>query len=110
MSLSAVAISSKAEPVRPQDTTILSSAKTRSAHATADRCLAGLDVTRYDIASDEDAKQRWKKLNKGNTELPLIIVDGERPGSIDDLQEACVSTTSSESRTDSGFAVRSLES
>jgi len=50
--------------------------------------LAGIPHERLDIASDEAAKTMFKRKNGGNPELPMILVNGIRPGSIEDLEEA----------------------
>lgn len=53
-----------------------------------ERFLAKVPHEKYDIASDEAAKALWKRKNGGITELPMILVDGARPGSIEDLENA----------------------
>ena len=51
------------------------------------RCLAGTPHRKIDISADEDAKTLWKRKAIKN-ELPLILVDGEPVGTIDELAEA----------------------
>ena len=72
-----------------------------------DRFLARVPHQKYDIAYDEAAKAIWRRKNGGSTELPLILVsccpylnklvhaltsldqvDGTKPGSIEQLEDA----------------------
>lgn len=71
-------------------TTIFSSGPIRGRHERVDRVLRSLRLPfiSHDVASDEQAKAYWKRKNGGNNELPCILVDGVRPGSIDEFDEA----------------------
>ena len=50
--------------------------------------MAKIPHERYDISMDEAAKTLWKRKNAGNSELPMLLVDGARPGSVEDLENA----------------------
>lgn len=69
-------------------TSILANPKIRTNTEKVERFLFKIPHTRYDIASDETAKAMWKRKNGGSTELPMILVDGVRPGSVEQLEEA----------------------
>lgn len=62
----------------------------RSQHERVARYLAAgkVEHTNYDIASDPAAKSVWQRKNKGNTQLPFILVDGEPVGSIEEFDDA----------------------
>lgn len=41
---------------------------------------ANRGLLRAQVASDEEAKAHWKRVNGGSNELPCVLVDGERVG------------------------------
>lgn len=63
-------------------TSLLSNPRIRGAHERVLRGLSGARIAYavHDVASDEECKKRWKRLNGGNNELPCITVDGQRVG------------------------------
>ncbi|KAI5481607.1 hypothetical protein MNV49_002833 [Pseudohyphozyma bogoriensis] len=71
-------------------TSIQSNAQLRGRHERTQRALTSVRVpfTTHDVASDEEAKKYWKRKNQGSNELPCVLVDGERVGSIEQLDEA----------------------
>jgi glutaredoxin len=42
--------------------------------------LSNIPHEKLDISYDEAAKALWKKNNGGSTELPMLLIDGVRPG------------------------------
>ncbi|KAK4055877.1 hypothetical protein OIO90_003134 [Microbotryomycetes sp. JL221] len=70
-------------------TSILSNPSIRGRHERVERALTSLRVpfSTHDVASDENAKRWWKRKDSTN-ELPCIMVDGERIGSIEQFDEA----------------------
>ncbi|KAL8277628.1 hypothetical protein RQP46_009901 [Phenoliferia psychrophenolica] len=71
-------------------TSILSSGAIRSRHERVARHLASARIAykAHDVASDQEAKRYWQRKNGGNSELPCVLVDGERVGSCAELDEA----------------------
>ncbi|GAA6028817.1 hypothetical protein JCM8097_007409 [Rhodosporidiobolus ruineniae] len=71
-------------------TSILSNPAIRGRHERVKRAMTAARVAyaEHDVASDEQAKSLWKRKNGGKNELPFLLVDGECPGSIEDLDEA----------------------
>ena len=76
---------------------ISSSNHIRSQHERVARYLAAGKVvfTQYDLASDSEAKSLWQRKNKGNTQLPFILVDGEPVGVSRPLESPSFPTTRS---------------
>ncbi|PWY99245.1 hypothetical protein BCV70DRAFT_114807 [Testicularia cyperi] len=70
-------------------TSILSNVKVRTRHEryTAVLAIKKIPYIYHDLASDEDAKSRWRRKAK-DTQLPGILVDNEWVGSYDDFEEA----------------------
>ncbi|KAK4047410.1 hypothetical protein OIV83_005457 [Microbotryomycetes sp. JL201] len=70
-------------------TSILTNPSIRGRHERVERALTSLRVpfSTHDVASDDEAKRWWKRKDPTN-ELPCIMVDGERVGSIEQFDEA----------------------
>lgn len=71
---------------------ISSSTAIRGRHERVARYLHAVPHESFDVASDEAAKSLWKRKNKGNNELPFILVDGE-PVGVRDRSESGASLT-----------------
>ncbi|GAA6059759.1 hypothetical protein JCM10212_001967 [Sporobolomyces blumeae] len=71
-------------------TSILANPGVRGRHERVRRALTAARVpyAEHDVAGDEKAKSLWKRKNGGKNELPLILVDGEPVGTIEELDEA----------------------
>lgn len=70
-------------------TSILSNVKVRTRHERYTSVLAikKIPYVYHDLASDEDAKSRWRRKTK-DPQLPGILVNNEWVGSYDDFEEA----------------------
>lgn len=72
-------------------TSIQSSGPLRGRHERVARHLASARIahTNHDVASDPEAKRFWQRKNGGNSELPCVLVDGERVGVSSSARPEC---------------------
>lgn len=68
--------------LRLQQTSILTNPALRKRHETVEMALMPFvaETEMRDLASDEQAKETWKRVRGNNMELPCILVDGKRVG------------------------------